>query len=55
MRQFNNEDITEKTLISSSYEEIFKNAPLINTENGEVLLEGETVRNKFKNKGSRMI
>ena len=55
VRQFINEDITAKTLISSSYEKIFKNAPLVNTENGGVLLEGETVRNKYENKRSRMI
>ena len=41
-------------MISSYYENIFKSALLINTENGGVLLEGETVRNKSENKGSRM-
>ena len=41
-------------MISVYYEKIFKNALVINTENGGVLLEGETVRNKSENKGSRM-
>ena len=42
-------------MISSYYENIFKSALLINTENGGVLLEGETVRNKSESKRSRMI
>ena len=41
-------------MISSYYENIFKSALLINTEHGGVFLEGETVRNKSENKGSRM-